>query len=121
MRFAFLALVATILVGCSDTERGAVSGRDFPSPAGRFIASIAQGASANVSGYDQHVSVRGAGVKQRPYPGNVWRFGPGDGVSVAWTSPTNLVVYYRYEFRRGGPRATNVNGVAVSFSERLTP
>jgi len=121
MRLAFTSLVALTLLGCSDAERGVESQRDFPSPDGSFIASVVEGAGANAKGNDKHVSLRRAGERNRPYPANVWRFGPSDRVSVAWTSPTNLVVQYSYEFRRGGPPATNINGVAVTFSERLAP
>jgi hypothetical protein len=114
MRFVMSNLFGLLLSGCSEPDYAIVSERDFLSPDGRFVASIVEETHFNTTGYDKHIGLRKAG-ERRPYPGNVWRFGPGDHVAVAWTSPTSVVVQYAYEVQRDGPSSTNLLGIVVTF------
>ena len=107
-----------LLVGCGQGERGEILDvRDLTSPDGRYVCTIFGESFHDTTGCLQHVDLRHSGDK-RGHPGNVYVVPVGDDVSVSWTSPTNLSVALTFETRRRFPSATNVLGVAVTFSER---
>jgi hypothetical protein len=114
MRIVMSILYALLMAGCSEPDYAIVSERDFLSPDGRVVASLVEDTHFNTTGYDKHIGLRKIG-ERRPYPGNVWRFGPGDHVAIAWTSPTSVVVHYASEVQTDGPPSTNLLGIAVTF------
>jgi hypothetical protein len=117
MRHVLPILLIAALGGCSVRDKGdIIDVHDTPSPDGRYIVTVFGETFYNTTGYDRHVHLRRAGQK-RGYPGNVFVVGPGDAVAVAWSSPTNLSVRYRFEWPRSGPGTTNIDGVAITFSE----
>ena len=116
MRSVLLSIAMVTLVGCSEPDYAVISERDFPSPDGQHIATVVEETYFNTTGYEKQVSVRRRGQK-RPRIGNVTGYGPGDSVSVAWSSSTGLTVRYTYETKRPGPAPTNIIGVTVTFVE----
>jgi hypothetical protein len=116
MRWLIPLICSLLLAACSRSDYAIVSEKDFPSPDGRFVASVVEDTHFDTTGYDKHVSLRTAG-QRRPHPGNVGWFGPGDEAKVTWVSPTNLLVRYAYEVQRDGPRFTNLLGVAVTYKQ----
>ena len=120
MRIALITMLAAALVGCSEQDYAVVTERDFPSPDGSLVATVVEETYFNTTGYEKQVSLRHRG-EQRPRIGNVRGYGPGDTVSVEWTSPTGLLVHYTYETPRPGPTPTNILGVTVTFGESRSP
>ncbi len=116
MRSDLTVLAVMALAGCSDPDYAVISERDFPSPDGKHIATVVEETYFNTTGYEKAVSLRQTG-QQRPRIGNVRRYGPGDSVSVAWSSPTDLTVYYTDEIKGPGLASTNINGITVTFVE----
>jgi hypothetical protein len=99
------------------SECDIINVRDHVSPDGQRVATVYGNICYNTTGYDKYVDLHRAGRKMR-HPGNVTAVGPGDVVSVAWTSPTELIVSYCYESLRPGPATTNIDGVTIRFKER---
>ena len=118
MRVVITTIFALVLLGCSHMKRGdIVDVRDFPSPDGRYVCTVFGETFHNTTGYPRHIDIRRSGEK-RGYPGNVYFVPVGDGVTVSWTSPTNLLVTFSFETPSAVPAVTNVAGVKVTFSER---
>jgi len=112
-----LLIVFLLLTGCStESDWDMVSHHDFPSPDGQHIATVFEMCCYCTTGYFPQLSVRLPGEKLGK-SGNVFQGGPGDSITVRWTSQTNLVV----EHHTGGkmtshsPDFTNITGVAVNF------
>jgi len=117
MRFAFAILSIVVLASCSNSERGdIIDVHDFTSPDGRNVVTVFGETFYNTTGYNRHVHLRRAGQKPGR-PGNVLTVGPGEDVSVSWTSPTNLSVRYRFESARPTPATTKVYGITITFSD----
>ena len=112
MRLVLPIALYLLLAGCSECD--IINVRDYAAPGGQHVATVYGYNCYNTTGYAKHVDLRRAGTKMR-HPGNVTVVGPGDAVSVAWLSPTQLVVSYCYETSRPGPATTNIDGVAITF------
>jgi hypothetical protein len=120
MRFAFVTVLAAAFIACSRQDYAVVSERDFPSPDGALVASIVEETYFNTTGYEKQVGLRHHGEK-RPRFGNLGVYGPGDTVTVEWSSRTGLVVQYTYEASRPGPPPTNIFGVTIRFKQSSSP
>jgi hypothetical protein len=112
-----IPVFAFALLGCSTAKRGDIVGvRDFPSPDGKYVCTVFGEIFHDTTGYPQHVDLHLAGEKWA-YPGNVLIVPVGDDVVVSWSSPTNLSIALSFETRHGLLANTNLNGVAITFSE----
>ena len=96
-----------------------VSKDDVLSPDGMFAANVFE-TRMPPERRDKHVTLRRTGTKI-PDTGNVHRFDLFDKVLVAWTSPTNLTVQYRFLESKSAPSPTNIFGVAVTFEGTTKP
>lgn len=115
MRLVYSIALCLLAVGCS-SECDIINVRDYPSPDGQRVATIYGYTCYNTTGYSKFVHLHRAGTKMT-HPGNVTAVGPDDVVSVAWASPTELVVSYFYGFSRPGPATTNIDGVTITFKD----
>ena len=106
------------LVGCSDCD--IINVRSHPSPDGQCVVTIYGYTCYDTTGYAKSVHLHRAGTKMR-HPGKVTVAGPGDPVTAAWTTSTQLVVSYCYEVSRPGPATTNIDGVTITFRDAVTP
>src|SRR3954471_120352 len=104
-----------LLAGCA-SECDIINVRDHASPDGQRVATIYGYTCYDTTGYAKYVDLHRAGKKMR-HPGNVTVVGPGDVVSVAWSTPKHLVVSYCYETSRPGPASTNIGSVTITFKE----
>lgn len=111
-------ILLLLLTGCAHQPKGdIIDVREAPSPDGRYICTVfGEKLYYETTGYPRHIDIRRAEEK-RGYPGNVYLVHLGDGVSVSWTSPTNLLVRLSLESPHSFPASTNVAGVEVTFSE----
>lgn len=100
----------------SDAECDIINVQDHVSPDGKRVATVYGFTCYNTTGHDKYVDLRRVSRKMR-HPGNVTLAGPGDAVSVAWASPTELVVSHFYEDSRPGPATTNIDGVTITFKD----
>jgi hypothetical protein len=105
-----------LLFGCA-SECDIINVRDHPSPDGQRIATLYGYNCHDTTGYSKYIDLHQAGRKMR-HPGNVTAVGPGDALSVAWLTPTRLVVSYYYETSRSGPATKDIDGVTISFKEK---
>jgi len=103
------------MVGCA-SECDIINVRDYPSPDGKRVATIYGYTCYDTTGYAKYVHLHPAGTRMR-HPGNVTVVGPGDAVSVAWLTATQLVVSYCYETSRPGPATTDIDGVMITFKD----
>jgi hypothetical protein len=115
-------LLVLCLAGCSgDEDWRLVRKQDFPSPDGHQVATVFE-MDGNTTGFYPQVTVRRPNEKLGKL-GNVLQGGPGDGASVRWLSPTNLLV--KYYAAEGGLdsaiKTTNVFGVAIAFTKVTRP
>jgi hypothetical protein len=114
MRVVNSITLCLMLIGCSECD--IINVQDHVSPDGRQVATVYGYICYNTTGYDKFVDLHRAEKKMR-HPGNVMAVGPDDIVSVAWTSPTQLVVSYCYGVSRSGPAPTNIDGVTITFKD----
>jgi len=112
VRLVLPIALCLLLAGCSECD--IINVRDHASPGGQHVATVYGYNCYNTTGYAKYVDLHRAGKKMR-HPGNVTVVGPGEAVSVAWLSPTQLVVSYCYETSRPGPATMNIDGVAITF------
>jgi hypothetical protein len=115
VRLVYSIALCLLMVGCG-SECDIINVRDYPSPDGQRVATVYGYICYNTTGYDKYVDLHRARKKMR-HPGNVTAVGPGEAVSVAWASPTELVVSYCYEVSRPGPATTNIDGVTITFKD----
>jgi hypothetical protein len=91
----------------------------YPSPDGRYVVTVFQKIFYNTTLYDRHVHLSGKG-EELQYPGNVHVLPDGEGVTVSWTSTTNVSLILRFETPRI-PSPTNVSGITVTFFRGVPP
>lgn len=111
VRLVYSIALCLLLPGCSEGD--IINVRDHASPDGRRVATVYGYTRYDTTGYAKYVDLHRAGKRMR-YPGNVTVVGPGDAVSVAWASPTELVVSYFYEAPRPGPATTNIDDITIT-------
>jgi hypothetical protein len=119
MPIHLVLLGLTFLFGCAREDYAVVFRKDIRSPDGRFVARITGDTHFDTTDLYAHVSL-GQATKFERTEEKVFSCGPGEPVSVAWTSPTSLVVRYKGWARMPGtppPPATNVVGVFISFED----
>jgi hypothetical protein len=115
VRLVYSIALCLLLAGCA-SECDIINVRDHASPDGQRLATVYGYTCYDTTGYAKYVDLHRAGKKMR-HPGNVTVVGPGDAVSVAWLTPTQLVVSYCYETSRPGPATTNIDGVTITFKD----
>src|SRR6266496_1467338 len=94
MRSHLCLLGVTLLLGCAREDYAVASRKDIRSPDGRFVARIMEDTHFDTTGNYAHVSL-GRAARFESTEQRVFSCGPGEPVSVAWTSPTSLVVRYK--------------------------
>lgn len=114
VRLVLSIVLCLLLNGCAECD--IINVRDYASPDGQHVATVYGYNCYNTTGYAKYVDLRRAGKKMR-HSGDVTLVGPGEAVSVAWLSPTQLVVSYFYEVSQPGPATTNIDGVAITSRE----
>ncbi len=115
MRLVYSIALCLSLAGCA-SECDIINVRDHVSPDGQRVATVYGYTCYNTTGYAKYVDLHRAGKRMR-HPGNVTVVGPGCVVSVAWLTPTQLVVSYCYETSRPGPATTNIDNVTITFKD----
>ena len=111
IRATMLALAASI-VGCTNDRCDFTEVHDYPSPNGRIALTAFEYCRYNTTGYDTHLQLRSSGAKLRA-PGNICTIPFAQEFTVAWRSPSNVVIGLRGPI----PEPTNVAGIAVTFAK----